>query len=181
MVSYIQVSWVLILVFLPILELESIFAQHQSYRSFLPLQLLFWPNFELHCEIWSFCQSKLSQNLDSLGKWKADSLRVGVGQSASIRGSLVLSTKASRPLNSFSSQFLTRRRNFQPRRESPPIQFWAAWQCEADDPRVRGRRCARQRFECSNDINLNTVDLHSDVRNILNCGRSTIDTGRSTR
>ena len=43
-------------------SLKSTFVQNKSCRSSLPLQLLFWPNFKLPYKIWSFNQSKLSQN-----------------------------------------------------------------------------------------------------------------------
>ena len=43
-------------------SLKSTFVQNKSCRSSLPLQLLFWPNFTLPYKIWSFNQSKLSQN-----------------------------------------------------------------------------------------------------------------------
>ena len=43
-------------------SLKSIFAKNESCRSFNPLQLLFWPNFMLPYEIWSFSGSNWSQN-----------------------------------------------------------------------------------------------------------------------
>ena len=48
-------------VFLPDSGLESTFAQNKSCRFFLPLQLLFWPNFKLPYEILSSSRSKLRQ------------------------------------------------------------------------------------------------------------------------
>ena len=50
-------------VFLHEPSLKSTFAQNKSCRSFLPLQLLFWPNFKLPCEFLSFNRSNESQNL----------------------------------------------------------------------------------------------------------------------
>ena len=50
-------------VFLHEPSLISTFAQNKSCRSFLPLQLLFWPNFKLPCEFLSFNRSNASQNL----------------------------------------------------------------------------------------------------------------------
>ena len=46
--------------FLPNPQPESTFAQNQSCRSSLPLQLLFWPNFKFLCEVLSFGRSKSS-------------------------------------------------------------------------------------------------------------------------
>ena len=43
-------------------SLKSTFAQKQSCRSSLPLQLLFWPNFKFLYEILSFIRSKSSPN-----------------------------------------------------------------------------------------------------------------------
>ena len=43
-------------------SLKSTSAQNESCRSFNPLQLLFWPNFMLPYEIWSFSGSNWSQN-----------------------------------------------------------------------------------------------------------------------
>src|SRR6185312_13768413 len=42
---------------------KSIFAQKQSCRPSLPLQLLFWPNFKLLCENYSFGRSKIESVL----------------------------------------------------------------------------------------------------------------------
>ena len=50
------------LVFVLDLSSKSTSAQNESYRSFNPLQLLFWPNFKLLYEIWSFSGSNWSQN-----------------------------------------------------------------------------------------------------------------------
>ena len=49
------------LVFLPNPSFESIFAQKQICRSFLPLQLLFWPNFKFLYGILSFNWSMSGQ------------------------------------------------------------------------------------------------------------------------
>ena len=49
-------------VFVLDLSSKSTSAQNESCRSFNPLQLLFWPNFKLLYEIWSFSRSNWSQN-----------------------------------------------------------------------------------------------------------------------
>ena len=43
-------------------SLKSTSAQNKSCTSYYPLQLLFWPNFKLLYEIWSFSGSNWSQN-----------------------------------------------------------------------------------------------------------------------
>jgi len=50
------------LVFLLNPSFESIFAQKQSCRPSIPLQLLFWPNFMFPYEVWSFGWSNFAQN-----------------------------------------------------------------------------------------------------------------------
>ena len=41
-------------VFLSNPRIKLTFVQYQSCRSFLPLQLLFWPNFKIQYEFWAF-------------------------------------------------------------------------------------------------------------------------------